>query len=119
VTKSGEYSVQDGITRLPEIADVPYLDVVAALNDSGDTLTLFCVNRHLTRDLDTAIRLKGFTARGDAEIQTLRADSIYERNDETDPENVIPQAGSARVSDGALAHTFPHESITVITLHKH
>jgi alpha-L-arabinofuranosidase len=119
VTKSGEYSVQDGITRLPEIADVPYLDVVAALNDSGDTLTLFCVNRHLTRDLDTAIRLKGFTARGDAEIQTLRADSIYERNDETDPENVIPQAGSARVSDGALAHAFPHESITVITLHKH
>jgi alpha-N-arabinofuranosidase len=117
-TNAGAYSVQNGVTRLPEIADVPYLDVVAALNDSGDTLTLFCVNRHLTRDIDTAIRLKGFATSGDAEIQTLRADSIYQRNDETEPDNVIPQAGSAKVSDGALAHTFPHESITVITLHR-
>jgi len=42
--------VENGSTRLPSVKDVPYLDVVAALNNSGTRLTLFCVNRDLTRD---------------------------------------------------------------------
>ncbi|MGH9914748.1 MAG: alpha-L-arabinofuranosidase C-terminal domain-containing protein, partial [Pyrinomonadaceae bacterium] len=45
------YNITEGVRRLPNIKDVPYLDVVAALNDAGDKLTLFCVNRHLTRDI--------------------------------------------------------------------
>lgn len=45
------YDIAEGVRRLPSIKDVPYLDVVAALNETGDKLTLFCVNRHLTRDL--------------------------------------------------------------------
>ena len=39
---SGTYDVHGGITRLPDIANVPFLDVVAALNAAGDKLTLFC-----------------------------------------------------------------------------
>src|ERR1700730_466836 len=44
-----KYDVEQGSARLPSIPDVPYLDVVAALSD--DKLLLFCVNRHLTRDI--------------------------------------------------------------------
>ena len=50
-TDSETYNVEQGSNRLPDIADVPYLDVVATLNESGSTLTLFCVNRDLTRDI--------------------------------------------------------------------
>ena len=48
-SNSENYDVHQGVTRLPEIADVPYLDTVAVLNKAGNRLTLFCVNRHLTR----------------------------------------------------------------------
>ncbi len=37
----GSYSVAQGVDRLPEIASVPYLDVVAALSQDGRRLTLF------------------------------------------------------------------------------
>jgi alpha-N-arabinofuranosidase len=118
-TESGSYSVQHGVGRLPDIANVPYLDVVGALNDSGDTLTLFCVNRSLNTDIPARINVNGFSAGSNAEIQTLRGSSIDDANDEDDPERVIPMHTEEHVNGDAMQHIFPHESVTVLVLHKH
>lgn len=115
-TQSGSYSVEHGVGRLPDISNVPYLDVVAALNDAGDRLTLFCVNRSLDTDIPAQIRIDGFAADGNAEVETLRADNIDEGNDEDNPDLVIPGQTSEAVSGGALRHVFPRESVTVLTL---
>jgi alpha-N-arabinofuranosidase len=115
VAHSGEYSVHNGITRLPEIANVPYLDVFAAKNDAGDTLTLFVVNKHLTRDFETNIQFLGFAAAESAEVQTLKSDSLYDENSEEDPKNVVSSESSAKVTGNHLWYVFPHESVTVIT----
>jgi len=115
-SNSGSYSVHNGVSRLPEIADVPYLDVVAAKNDSGDTLTLFVVNRNLTRDSETDIDLRGFSAGFSAKVQTLQSDSLYDENSDADPENVTPSESSAKVVGNHMRYVFPHESVTVLTL---
>lgn len=115
---SGSYTVHHGVTRLPEIAAVPYLDVVAALNDGGDSLTLFCVNRSLDTDIPADIHIDGFAASGPAAVKTLRGDSVDAANDEDDPQNVVPMKSEAAVQDGALHHTFPRLSFTVITFHR-
>lgn len=118
-TESGSYSVQHGVVRLPDIANVPYLDTVGALNDSGNTLTLFCVNRSLDTDIPTRIDVSGFSVGPNVEIQTLRGSSIDDRNDEDDPERVIPAHTEEHINGLALQHTFPHESVTVLVFHKH
>ena len=110
-----KYDVKQGSTRLPNIADVPYLDVVAALNRSGNTLTLFCVNRHLTRDLDTKITLTDFRP-SRATAHSIWAGSIYEKNDETEPEHIHPRDSSLSVDSSEFNYTFRHESVTVIEL---
>jgi len=115
-TQSGSYSVKNGVRRIPEISDVPYLDVVAALNDSGDTLTLFCINRSLDTDIPSAIRITGFSAAPFAEIETLHASSISDVNDEDDPERVAPEKTKERVKQDELQHLFPHASVTRIVL---
>jgi alpha-N-arabinofuranosidase len=117
-TDSGTYSVQHGVTRLPDIADVPYLDVVAALNDTGDALTLFCVNRSLNTDIPANVTVSGFTASRAAQVQTLRAGSADEGNDEDETDRVVPVQTQESTRAGGLRHVFPHESVTVITLHK-
>lgn len=117
-TMSGSYSVEHGVARLPEIADVPYLDVVAALDNSGDTLTLFCVNRSLTTDIPADIQVDHFSPANTAAIQTLRSNSIADENDEDNPHRVSPVSTEESVRSGSLRHVFPHESVTVITLHK-
>jgi alpha-N-arabinofuranosidase len=117
-TDAGSYSVQHGVGRIPDISHVPYLDVVAALNDKGDALTLFCVNRSLDTDIPATIHVSGFSAASQAEVQTLRGSSIGDANDEDDPERVVPVKTEDHVSTDGVHHVFPHESVTVLVLHR-
>ena len=110
-----KYDVEQGSTRLPAIPNLPYLDVVAAINGSGNKLTLFCVNRHLTRDIETRINLSGFRP-AHSTARSLFANSIYEKNDETEPEHIHPLITSLSVESAELKYTFRHESVTVIEL---
>lgn len=115
---SGTYAVRGGVLQYADIPDVPYLDLAATLNDTGDVLTLFCVNRAVDHDLDAEISLKGFRAAPSARVQTLRADNIYQGNSETDPQRVIPETTGLSVAGAGVQHVFPRESVTVITFHK-
>ena len=115
---SAEYSVEEGSTRLSRIERVPYLDVVAALDDSKDTLTLFLVNRHLTRDVSAEISILGFRPSSGSSAQTLFAPSISMKNDETEPEGIRPvDIGITVNKDSARALLRP-ASVTVITLRR-
>jgi alpha-L-arabinofuranosidase len=109
------YSVAQGSTRLPEIHNVPWLEVEAAQGATPDKLVLFCVNRSLNRDLAARIDLEGFVPRGTALIQTLTAPSIYAENDAMRPNAVTPRTSSIK-SISPLEYTFPHASVVVIEL---
>src|SRR5205807_9971836 len=113
-----KYNVEQGSVRLPGIPDVPYLDVLAALNDTRDKLTIFCVNRHLTQDLAAHISISGFASAVDGLAHTLSATSIYDKNDETHPETVVPQESGVRLVGGKVNYSFRHESVTVLEFHK-
>jgi alpha-L-arabinofuranosidase len=110
--------VHHGVTRLPEIPEVPYLEVVGTLNKTGDRLTLFCLNRDLTRDLPTMISIDGFQPNGTASVETLSSPSIYDTNDEVRPKAVSPVRTSIEAGNGPLHYTFRHESITRIELQR-
>jgi alpha-N-arabinofuranosidase len=114
-TQGETYDVHDGITRIPEIPNVPYLDVVAALNDAKDTVTLFCVNRDLSRDLSADISLRGFVP-SNAKATTLFSQSIYDQNDELHPQAVHPRSEPVTIHSPKFQYTFRHESVTVIQL---
>ena len=118
VTKSETYDIQEGNQRLPDISGVPYLDVTAALNEAGDKLTLFCVNRHLQRDLETRIRIAGFGPPSGARIQTLSGASIYEANSERQPEKVAPVETALRDTGPEFTYKFPRSSVTVMELRR-
>lgn len=117
-TDSENYSVEQGSNRLPNISDVPYLDVVATLNDSGSTLTLFCVNRDLTRDIPAKILIAGFRPGPVARTSSLYADSIFEKNDEMEPEHIHPEEGSFPAPSPEFRYDFRPASLTVIVLTK-
>ncbi len=116
-THAGSYSVEHGVQRLPQIADVPYLDVVAARSHDGKSITLFCVNRSVTTDIATSIRLHDFAGAGSAQVQVLRSAALADANDEISPRRVVPGTSEENVPSGEWVHTFPHASVTVITIH--
>jgi alpha-N-arabinofuranosidase len=115
---AGTYSVSEGVNRLPEIASVPYLDVVGALSQDGKTLTLFCVNRSLETDIPADIRLHGFEPAHVAAVHTLGARSLTDANDEIYPTRVKPVDAEEVVQSSGWSHIFPHASVSVISLHR-
>ena len=115
-SNSPAYSVANGVRRLPEIANVPYLDVVAAESRDGKSLILFCVNRHLTQSLTASFDFASLgNQASSAKITTLAADSILAENDENDPNQVKPVTHTEAVH-GAFTHKFPNASVTVIEI---
>jgi alpha-N-arabinofuranosidase len=115
-TKAGAYSVSHGVNRLPEIAAVPYLDVVGARSSDGRTLTLFCVNRSLDTDISAKILLHDFNAAGTASLHMLGGRSVADANDETAPTRVKPVDTVETIQPADWLHTFPHASVTVVSL---
>ena len=109
------YDVEQGNNRIPEIKGVPYLDVVAALDDARSRLTLFVVNRDAARDTPARIRLAGFRPTR-ARVSTLQGESIHEPNDEAHPEAVRPAETTLAVSAPEFTYTFPRGSVTVMEL---
>jgi alpha-N-arabinofuranosidase len=110
------YSVSHGVDRLPEIANVPYLDVVAAESEGGKSLILFCVNRHLTQPLTAHFDFAGLGAKEKrAKVITLTADNILAENNEQNPNRVRPVTSTESIH-GAFTHKFPNASVTVIEI---
>lgn len=115
VAKSGSYSVEHGVNRLPQIASVPYLDVAAAISGDGKTLTLFCVNRSIATDIPSKIELHGFTAAREAQVSVLGSSSLSDSNDEVSPDRVQPTESRESIGAEGSSHVFPHGSVTVIS----
>lgn len=115
-TKSGVYAVERGVNRLPKIDAVPYLDVVAARSADGKTVTLFCVNRSLTTDISTSLRMHDFAAGPTAQVHVVHAATIADANDEMRPTRVHDSEETEAVHSDAWTHIFPHSSVSVITL---
>ena len=109
------YTVEEGVNRLPHIDQFPWLEVVAAMGPSPDTLVLFCVNRSLTRDFRAVIQMDGFTPRTLAQAKTISAPSIYTENNEMQPHAVGNVTNQIRVGS-TFETVFPHSSVVVIRL---
>ncbi|MEK7404086.1 MAG: alpha-L-arabinofuranosidase C-terminal domain-containing protein [Acidobacteriota bacterium] len=110
------YDIAEGNNRIPEIPDVPYLDVIAALNDGADRLTVFAVNRHPQREIPARIVISGFTPASQARALTLAGTSIYQPNDETNPSAVQPVESAIQVAAPQFDYTFGQASVTLIEL---
>jgi alpha-N-arabinofuranosidase len=113
---SPTYSIHEGVTRLPDIANTPYLDVVAAETADRSKLLLFCVNRDLTRDLTAHLDLGSLSISGSrATVTTMSTDNILIGNDEHDPDRVVPVTRTVALRD-ALTYSFPSASVTMIAI---
>ena len=115
-SNSPGYSVAQGVNRLPEIANVPYLDVDAAESEGGKTLVLLCINRDLKQDLTASFDLSSLGSNGqNAKITTLAADNILAENDEKNPDRVKPMTQTEPIQ-GTFTHKFPKASVTIIQI---
>jgi alpha-N-arabinofuranosidase len=113
-TQVATYSVKDGVNRIPDIPNVPYLDVASALNDDGK-LVLFCVNRDLHRTVQAKFHLSSFHPAGSATATTIHATVISDKNNAQYPDAIRPVSRALQASSD-FGYAFEPASVTVIEI---
>lgn len=83
--------------------------------ESGDTLTLFCVNRKTGAAIRSKLEISNF-ALGTATASELRAASVFAENNEQRPNAIHPRPVEFELSGNAFDYEFPPASVTVMTL---
>ena len=110
-----EYDVRGGVSRMPNISSVPWLDVLATTDSHTGELTLFVVNRDWKHNINASVYLRGFNPKSKAVIRTLYSDSILDENNEVHPEQVHPTKTLAHVTGQTSECVFPRHSLSVVT----
>jgi len=114
-TDSGAYSIEGGDRPVEKVTNVPGMDVVATRSADGKFVTLLCVNRSVSEDVPTSFDLGTLRLAGTAHMRQISSAGRYERNDEVEPNHVIPLEGAvAQATKSKLSLTLPHESVTVV-----
>jgi alpha-L-arabinofuranosidase len=101
---------------MPEVPDVPYLDVLATRNSTNGDLVLFVANRDLKNAIPATLKLQGFSAAAQAQVDTLAAESLATENSGDHPDTIRPVTSSLAVSGSEIRYEFPKLSLTVMTL---
>jgi alpha-N-arabinofuranosidase len=115
-TEVRHYDVHDGMTSMPEIPNVPYLDVLATSNSTNGDLALFVANRDWKSSTPATLRLQGFSPAAQAQVDTLTAESPLAENTGDKPDAIKPVTSTLAVSGNEIKYVFPKLSVTVITL---
>ncbi|MDF2959429.1 MAG: alpha-L-arabinofuranosidase domain protein [Paenibacillus sp.] len=85
----GIFEVPNGSKRFQlELNHLPVLDVVSCINESGDTLTLFAVNRGL-ETVETEIGIESFRIDPDVKVWEISGDDYEAINSVFEPERII------------------------------
>ncbi len=111
----GEYSVHNGVSRLPEIAHVPYLEVVAVAGRDGRTVTLFALNRSLSKAITAQLHVPGARRGQQAEVTEMVSNDLWDANSDERPTALVPTTRRVVAGD-RFAYTFPPASVTRLVL---
>jgi alpha-L-arabinofuranosidase len=110
------FNISKGVTQMPEIAGVPYLDVVAAQSEDGSRLLLLCVNRDVSRPESAVIDLSSFQIDSTpAQVTTIAGDGVLAKNDEYNPQRIVAVTHTERFT-AKHSFTFPNASVTVLEI---
>ena len=109
------FSISHGVTQMPEVKDVPFLDVVAAESEDRSGLLLFCVNRNPNGPETAEFDFGELNLSKTAQVTTVAADGLLEENDEYQPERISAITQPEAVGP-TFHHTFPAASVTVIRI---
>jgi alpha-N-arabinofuranosidase len=104
---------------LPAVADVPDVDIFAAVTADGKSLTVFAVNRHRTEPRPLQLEIDGFQV-ASISATILTAFDPQTRNTIEKPDAVAPQPFPTSPwpvkTGGAWRTTLPAHSLVLLTL---
>ena len=97
--------------------DIPYLSVVATLNEEKTKILLSVINKHESQPIQANITLTNFVSNQPAKVLTLSTPSVDASNEEN-PETIAPVETTISTANPMFMYVFPPHSLSIIELSK-
>lgn len=98
----------------PEHKGLRVLDAAATLNEAGDSISLYVVNRSESDAMETTISLESGTFAGQAQAFVVNGPDIKAENSFAQPDRVGVSDQTVRAEGKTLTYTFEPHSVTVL-----
>lgn len=108
--------VEAGGVPIPGFGKVPYLDVVATLDEGNKTANFLVLNRDLHNEQELEIDWHDLTPTGVKTFETITGDDLKALNTFADPKKVVPQPVEAPKAGTRMSVKFPARSYSVLSL---
>jgi alpha-N-arabinofuranosidase len=94
---------------------VPYVDITATLDEAGEVVSFFAVNRNPSEAIEVEIALTGFGSGDIIDHQVMTHADLNKVNTAAEPNAVVPAKGTgASFADGKLKVTLAPYSYQMI-----
>lgn len=103
---------------IPAMKNVPLLDCSATISEDGESLTLFVINRHDSRDLESEISIRDFSPGKRVSVCCLNGPGVDAANSYEDDEAVSVERTSTETDRVLPKCLFLAHSATAITFEK-
>lgn len=110
------YDVREGNRRVPEITNVPSVDVLAVLSPDQNTMRVYLVNRSLSGTMPAIIKIHGFVTSGYSNIRQISAERFDAANTPEEPSRVTVASAKVNIAGDALRLSLPAHSISMVEL---
>jgi len=115
----GTFSTGREFGHLPAVEAAPDLDALAVVDDGEGALTLMIVHRSAQAGpVAVTVDLGGFVESGQAEVVTLKGESLSDENTFEQPEKIVPVDSTAAVEGGKVTLTVAPYSLTRVRVRK-
>ena len=102
--------------NIPGVQNVPYLDVTATRDETGEHLTLGVINRHPERAVQADFLLTNFGVFNHVKTRLLHADPLAFNSFEEPQRVAVQDVTPPSMHGNKFSYTFPASSVTVFAL---
>ncbi|MCX7704885.1 MAG: hypothetical protein N2115_01320 [bacterium] len=111
----GKDNYQIDESKVPQMHNIPYLDVSATFNSATDELCIIAVNRNTEEAIETSIDVRGYQCENKASLLVVDGPDVYAIND-FGKDNIHMQQFEEKLETQNLKWCFPAHSITALKI---
>lgn len=111
----GKDNFQLDENKIPQIHNVPYLDVSVTYNSGTEELCLIAINRHPEKSINSSVELRGYECENRVLIMIVNGSDIHASND-FEKEDVKMEQYEEKIDPHSINWQFQPHSITVLKI---
>jgi alpha-N-arabinofuranosidase len=108
-------STENTFREIDPFEGVPAVDAFASVHDN-DLVVVLANRRSADEPISVTLDVESYVAAGEADVETLEGETMYDENTRKDPERIVPESSTASVEGGELKLELPSYALTKLTI---